>query len=276
MGAKDAVPGRVGLRQSVLCGRDSCIGSSFLWHNWQHQSGNGFGNGNDDHSDFSVTGLVAAGIVWLCRITRPESGLELCWLLCIVGMAGVFLSTVVLDITLRGIYVFMWFPLIGFSALILLEKLPGKLKPWLAVLVCVVSLVSLRSCYIYDLPTILHGKSTDSSQMCQWALDNGYEYVYGDYWNVAPNIAAFSEGDLEAGCWHTPKHVFLVEKSNTPQDIYGPTENAKAIYVFTASDVEAGLLTARKQGITLEKVAEFGDYQAYTSPVPLMRTDWNP
>ena len=182
----------------------------------------------------------------------------------------------VLDITLRGIYVFMWFPLIGFSALILLEKLPGKLKPWLAVLVCVVSLVSLRSCYIYDLPTILHGKSTDSSQMCQWALDNGYEYVYGDYWNVAPNIAAFSEGDLEAGCWHTPKHVFLVEKSNTPQDIYGPTENAKAIYVFTASDVEAGLLTARKQGITLEKVAEFGDYQAYTSPVPLMRTDWNP
>lgn len=59
--------------------------------------------------------------------------------------------------------------------------------------------------------------------------------------------------------------------TNTPQDIYGEEENRKAVYVFSTSDEEAGLLTAQAQNVVLEKVIEFGDLRLYTSPVPLMR-----
>ena len=106
--------------------------------------------------------------------------------------------------------------------------------------------------------------------MSQWAVEQGYSYVYGDYWGTAPQIAVCSEGKLDAGCWHRPENVFRVEISNTPQDIYGEAENEKAIYVFTDEDETQGLQCAEDRGVSLMKVAEFGKYRAYTAPIPLM------
>lgn len=58
---------------------------------------------------------------------------------------------------------------------------------------------------------------------------------------------------------------------NIASDIYDEEENQSAIYVFTSKDEEQGLLLAREQNVELTKVAEFGDYRAYASPVPLMK-----
>lgn len=222
-----------------------------------------------------ILGLIALAVMgallWLIRIHREETALELCWLLLAVGILGVLLSTIVMNITLRGIYLFMWFPLVACSTLMLMKKLPGILNVCVILVLCSASLLGVRDSYGIYLQLLEQNEPTESAQVCQWAMDEGYDYVYGDYWGIAPEIAVYSDGALEAGCWHTPENVFYVELVNTPQNIYGEEENEKAIYVFTSEDEEAGLRAAAEEGIVMEKVAQFGDCKVYTSPVQLMR-----
>lgn len=216
--------------------------------------------------------LAAIGaVLYLARIHKEETPLELCWLLMAVGMIGVLLSTVVLNITVRGIYLFMWFPLVACSVLLLMKKLPKLLQVCLVLVLCVSAIVGMRDGYGLYMQVLNADKPTDAQQVCQWALDEGYDYIYGDYWGAGPQVAVYSDGELRAGCWHTPENVFWVEMANNPQDIYGEEENEKAIYVFTEEDEAAGLEAARERGVTMEKVAQFGDCHVYTSPVQLMR-----
>lgn len=218
-----------------------------------------------------LIGLAVLGVIfWLIRIHREEKPLELCWLLLAVGILGVLLSTIVLNITLRGIYLFLWFPLVACSVLMLMGKLPKLLNMVLVLLLCGVSLVGMRDSYGIYLQLLEEGP-TEAEQVCQWAMEEGYTYVYGDYWEMAPQIAVCSDGALEAGCWHSLENVFYVEMVNTPQDIYGEAENEKAVYVFTSLDEEAGLKNASERGITMEKAAQFGDCRVYTASAPLMR-----
>ena len=223
-----------------------------------------------------IAGLILlalmGAVLWLIRIHKEETPLELCWLLLAVGMLGVLLSTVVLTVTIRGIYLFLWFPLVACSVLMLMKKLPRVLRAGLVLVLCAAALVGMRSGYGIYMDILTEGALTDEEQVCQWAVEEGYEYVYGDYWGAAPQVAVHSDGELKAGCWHTPESVFYIEMANNPQDIYGEAENEKAIYVFTDEDEAAGLEAARERGITMEKVAEFGRCRVYTSPVQLMRS----
>lgn len=221
---------------------------------------------------FFITITIIAVGVMISRRKGSISGLEISWLLCWISIAGTALSTVLLSITLRGIYLFMWFPLVAISGAIILEKLPALPKMAAVTLACLLSLASLLYCYVPHVSAVFQGDPTDAEQLCQWAASEGYAYVYGDYWGTAPQIAVYSDGTLEAGCWHTSENVFQVELSNTPQDIYGTEENEKAIYVFTPEDEASGLRKAREQGVSLTKQSQFGIYSVYTSPVPLMHS----
>lgn len=215
--------------------------------------------------------VAVAAVLWLIRMCREETPLELTWLVLAVGILGVLLSTVVLDITLRGIYLFMWFPLVACSVVMILKKLPELLKIGMILLLCGASLIGMRESYGIYLDMLEKGTLTDAASLCRWAEEKGYAYVYGDYWGMAPQIAVYSDGELTAGCWHAPENVFFVERVNTHQDIYGEEENEKAIYVFTTNDETIGLEAARQRGVTMEKVAQFGDCRVYTSPVQLMQ-----
>lgn len=219
---------------------------------------------------FWIILFLTAVVVWICRIHRQETDLEISWLLCFVGIIGVILSTIVLEITLRGVYLFSWFPLVAFSGAICLNKLSGKSKKGLIVLICILSMASLYDCFREEGKRLVFKQDSDASLMCQWAIDNGYEYVYGDYWGTAPQVAVHSGGTVEAGSWNTPEYIFVIERFNTPQDIYGEEDNARAIYVFTSMDEEIGLQVARERGATMELMAEFGIYRAYTASKQLM------
>lgn len=213
---------------------------------------------------------AAAVIVRLWNFQEKNTGLETAWLLLWIGIAGVLLSTVLLEVKLRGIYMFMWFPLVGLSGMMLLKKLPPVFRRGGVLVCCGISLLGLLYCYRPYLPMLAPQEPTPQEQMSQWAEEQGYAYIYGEYWGTAPAIAVYSDGALEAGCWHSPENVFQAEPSNTPQDIYGEEENSRAIYVFTEEDVSGGLEKAEKLGVPLKKEAEFGPYTAYTSPIPLM------
>ena len=223
--------------------------------------------------------VIAAACMCVVRICKQqESGLELCWIVCLTGMIGVLMSAVLLNITLRSIYLFTWFPLVALSALILLTGISGKIRLGVLVLCCCMSAGLFYECYsdyvryiVYGKEHLVYQQEGYAEEMCDWALDNGFEYIYGDYWTSAAAISAYSDGKLEAGCWHRPERVFQAEPYNTPQDIYGSRENKKAIYVFTAEDESAGLKKAGEMGAEMNKVAEFGPYTAYTSSIPLMQ-----
>lgn len=220
---------------------------------------------------FSVLAVMIAAILWLLRIKHQESGLETCWLLCVVGIVGVFLSTIVLDIVLRPIYAFMWFPLVAFSVLIILERLPSILKHSAIFLLCILIAGTFARANIPALKSLASSSCTPEKQMCQWAMDHGYQYLYGDYWKGVPQIAVYADGQVEIGTWHAEVNIFYINPNNNPQDIYGVEENEKALYIFRPDNEEAGLLAAQDVGAEMTKVAEFGVYRAYTSSIPLMK-----
>lgn len=212
--------------------------------------------------------FAAAVVIWFSRIQKMESPLELCWLLCLIGMLGVFLSCVVFQMNLRSVYIFMWYPLVAFSGLILLKKLKFWPKVVSVVLTCILGLGCLYHGYYPYAGMAMWKGPTDGKLMCDWAMEEGYEYVYGN-WFVSPRVAAYSGGEIEAGYWWD---TYETLRYNVASDIYDEDENAKAIYVFTQTDEEEGLRLAAERGVELTFVAEFGEYRAYTSPVPLMNT----
>lgn len=216
--------------------------------------------------------VIAAALLWVKGIAHIETPLKQCWLLYLIGIAGVLLSSVLFNIKLRSIYIFMWFPLVSFSVIMVMQRLPLCSKTAAAVLVCVLSIGNLCHSFVPDACIALRDDTSDTQKMCQWALDEGYEYVYGD-WSVAPYIAAYSGGSLEAGFWYDdPFHPVTYINA---LDIYDEEDNARAIYAFSSEDVEQGLRLALERGVELTLVAEFGEYKAYTSPVPLNRFPWD-
>lgn len=215
---------------------------------------------------FLLAVFLAAAVLWFSRIQTQESALELCWLLCLVGILGVCLSSVLFNVALRGIYLFMWYPLVAFSGLNLLKKLPFTPKCVGIFLACILSLGSLYHCYVPYAGMALWKGLSDAEQMCDWAMTEGYETVYGN-WLVSPRVAVHSDGEMVAGYWWDPYTPMRYLYST---DIFDESNNENAIYVFTPNDEEACLRIAAERGVNMTLVAEFGDYKAYTSPVPLM------
>lgn len=238
---------------------------------------------------------IGGGIVWLAHIKREKTPLEICWLLSLVGILGVCLSTIVFNITIRSIYLFLYYPLVSFSALLLMQqlKLPSN-KCAAVLLLCILSLGNLFSSYrlwaeiaLQNSPTLV-GRAfrlaraygypsmawdsedhVDAQNMCSWAMENGYSYLYGN-WEDVPHIAVHSDGVLTAGYWYPTPDIFQLMPYLNLLDIYGADENAKALYIFTPRDEVQGIQLAVKRGATITKVAEFGKYRAYISTKPLM------
>ncbi len=224
-----------------------------------------------------------------------KTPLEICWLLSLVGILGVCLSTIVFNITIRSIYLFLYYPLVSFSALLLMQqlKLPSN-KCAAVLLLCILSLGNLFSSYrlwaeiaLQNSPTLV-GRAfrlaraygypsmawdsedhVDAQNMCSWAMENGYSYLYGN-WEDVPHIAVHSDGVLTAGYWYPTPDIFQLMPYLNLLDIYGADENAKALYIFTPRDEVQGIQLAVKRGATITKVAEFGKYRAYISTKPLM------
>lgn len=219
-------------------------------------------------SIISVVLFIASLLILAFRIMHPKTPLELCWLVCLVGTIGVILASILINVSLRPIYLFTWYSLVAFSGLIILNHLPNCAKFYAVLFVCFIGLGNLWFSYVPSAKAAISAKPTSAEEVCSWATENGYSYVYGD-WFTAPKVATPSGGKIIAGYWKgsTPYHPLgYINLEN----IYGPEENASAIYVFTSEDEAECLQLAESEGVVLTRVAEFGDYTAYTSPVPLM------
>lgn len=253
---------------------------------------------------FLIGLFVGAAVLSLKDPRKFPSAAAISWLICLIGVAGTALATIVTSTIMRPVYLFTWFPTVVFSLIIVMSRLPQRPRQALILLVCVLSLAnlhrsyeddvkrSINTCFIssqapeerplldisqepvyvvsQDSPWALVNDSQflDAKQLCQWAIDEGYQYVYGG-WFVAPRIAVHSGGKLITGLWETP---FQPLEYLNLQNIYGPEANAKAIYVFTPEDESSCLALARERGCVMEKVTSFGRYSAYVSSIAMMNT----
>lgn len=263
------------------------------WNGFRRVSGLQFIAGSDVSPFFGMWSLflillvLGAACLWLWKFRRQQEPLHICWLLSLVSVLAVTLSTVVTSTTMRPIYLFTWFAVVIFSVLLVLTHLPTIAKRVVILFLCVMSLGSLYHSYHQDVQLAIgfhknpsqitlseyhdvHPGTSgyDSQQLCQWAIEQGYEYVYGD-WFTAPRVSVHSGGKLTAGYWWRSQPLHPLGYLNL-QNIYGAEENAKAIYVVTDTDEDAMLAAAAEQGVTMTQVVTMGKYTAYTSPVPLM------
>ncbi len=217
---------------------------------------------------FGIGLSLAAGILWLRRIRKEETPLELCWLLLLVGIMGVFASGLVFQVALRSIYIFPWYPLLALSGIMVLKRLAPRARNILCLAICVVSLGNLYFTYGDYVKDALKEDDSAEKQACQWIMDEGYEYVYGSWAFVAPLICARSDGALTAGSWFGD--VYAILDYINPLDIYDEEDNAKAVYVFQDDEIERGRELAGERGVTLTELTRIGPFRICTSPVQLM------
>lgn len=218
----------------------------------------------------SLLVVVAALVIWLIKMCKGlTAGLEIGWLLWAISLIGVFATGIVMEISIRSVYLFSWFPLVVLSILMVVRAFRGKMRYVIILLACFMGLGNLYHSYLpaADIYITQYGAVRDARQMCQWAEEEGYQWVYGQ-WMTSPRIAVHSGGRLMAFCWEY--NAFEAVPYLNRIDMYTEENNDKALYVFREDEEEMCLQKAGELGAKLEKVAEFGTYRAYVSDCQLM------
>ena len=149
---------------------------------------------------FQLALLFGALALQLRQIRRPSALSDLWWLL-LISIAAVTAAALVTSLRIRAVYLFMYYPLLALSVALVLEQTGPRLRCTASLALCLLSLVNLYCSYIPSVRSALAPRQEPLEQISAWAVENGYELVYGNHTSVAPGIAAYSDGALVAGCW---------------------------------------------------------------------------
>ena len=226
--------------------------------------------------------LVAWALVLLLRAWRCEADASaLFWLLSLLACAAVIAASFFTSVSLRAIYLFPWYFLPALSYAVL----AARIRPLYTKLVtgCLILLAACNLYFSYrnDVEAVLSEVPTPAQQVCDYALENGYRYLYGNQSLGAPQIAVYSDGRLIAGCWEDAC-IFKVSPHINIRDIYhyhGDVEHA--LFVFLPWELEAALAEAAANGTELTLIGQYGQYAVYSSSrqllYPITETiDFNP
>lgn len=234
----------------------------------------GFGWAGPEHPFFTLllafqlALLFGALALQLRQIRRPSALSDLWWLL-LISIAAVTAAALVASLQLRAVYLFMYYPLLALSAALVLERGKPRLRCALALALCLLSLGNLYCSYIPSIRSALAPREEPLEQISAWAVENGYELVYGGHASVAPGIAAYSDGALVAGCWDEAVMLKSKEYLNI-QNVYSLEDVERAIFVFTPGELDYAHEAAVNAGAELTFHGQYGELSVYTSTVQLM------
>ncbi len=226
--------------------------------------------------------LVIWALALLLRAWRREADASaLFWLTSLLACAAVIAASLFTSVSLRAIYLFPWYFLPALSYAVL----AARIRPLYTKLVtgCLILLAACNLYFSYrnDVEAVLSEVPTPAQQVCDYALENGYRYLYGNQSLGAPQIAVYSDGRLIAGCWEDAC-IFKVSPHINIRDIYhyhGDVEHA--LFVFLPWELEAALAEAAANGTELTLIGQYGQYAVYSSSrqllYPITETiDFNP
>ena len=213
--------------------------------------------------------LIAAAVILLRKVKAAPEGIGAYWWLSVMSLLAVIAASFFTTVKLRAIYLFIYYPLLALSAAIVLERAAPKLRRALLIALCVLSAGNLYFSYGEDLRGALSEEKLASEQICDYAVDNGYELLYGNISYLTPNAAAYSDGKLIAGCWENDTIFHAIPYLNT-RDIYRSTDYSRALFVFYKDEVDAAYSEAAGSGAVLTEKTRIGDYVLCTSSQQLM------
>ena len=213
---------------------------------------------------------VCALFVYLGSRKKKKDGLMPAYIISLVSILTVLLAGILLDVILRRIYLFIWYPFVAIAAMVFIKCFRRSARVFWTALILILAVGNL---YFGYLPCVTETLSPDDSpeqQACEWLTEHGYTRIYG-YWTSTCRIAARSDGRIDAGTWYDG--LFHILDYINPQDIYTEEDNEKAVYCFEGWDTVAAESFARDRGVELKPVARFGDYNLYTGSRQLMYKD---
>lgn len=194
----------------------------------------------------------------------------LCYsLLGTLSILCVLIINLVLDISLRSIYLFVWYPLVAYCAAGAAGTRHAGLKNALILFFCV---LSLGNFYMSYLPCAMEALTQDKSlekKIAAWVEDKGYKLIYGK-WYVIGKVAPYTDGAVTAGSWL--EEPYKVLGYINPLNVYSGMDNTRAVYMLSASERKNALRLAAERGAAMTEVASFGngEYVLYTSSIRLM------
>ena len=226
--------------------------------------------------------LLDLAAAWLLLFRRKEEETDAAcfWRLSLIAALGAIAAFFVTSVNLRPIYLFPLYFLPALSLVLIARRVrPGLLYILTGVLL-VLTAANLYFSYREDVAAINDPGETANEAVCRYALDNGYELVYGTHASTAPNIAVCSDGKLIAGCWDGDV-IFKVSPHINIRDVYHFRDYERGIYVFLDYELKAALYEAEAANTTLTFRGQFGPYYVYTSSFQLLypvsdNVDYNP
>ncbi len=213
--------------------------------------------------------LIAAAVLLIRKAKAAPEGIGAYWWLAVVSLLAVVAASFCTTVKLRAIYLFIYYPLLALSAAVVLERAAPKLRRALLIALCLLSAGNIYFSYGDDLRSVFSDSKTPAEEICSYAVDNGYELLYGNIAHLTPSAAAYSDGKLIAGCWEDEVIFHAVPYLNT-RDVYRRTDYSRALFVFYKDEVDAAYTEAAGSGAVLTERARIGDYVLCTSSQQLM------
>ncbi len=213
--------------------------------------------------------VIAAAVILIRRAKTAPEGIGAYWWLSAVSLLAVVAASFLTTVKLRAIYLFIYYLLLALSAAIVLERAAPKLRCALLIALCVLSAGNIYFSYGDDLRGVFSESKTASEEICDYAVENGYELLYGNISYITPNAAAYSDGKLIAGCWESDVIFHAVPYLNT-RDVYRRTDYSRALFVFHERELDAAYSEAAGSGAVLTEVGRVGGYVLCTSSQQLM------
>ena len=213
----------------------------------------------------ALTLLILAAICLLLRRRAfLRSAAACCWLVALLGCLAVIAASFVSSVQLRPIYLFLYYTLPALSLVLIGERLRPRLRAALMAVFCLLSAANLYFSYHDDLRVALAKEPTPARQISDWAVEQGYELVYGNQSTCAPYIAVCSDGALTAGCWQDD-FPFKVSPHINIRDVYHIEDYKRAIFVFLETEAPALLAECAANGAEMTFHGQYGPYLVYTA-----------
>lgn len=216
---------------------------------------------------FTTLLIIAAAII-VIRKKRTEGTAIFLWV-SFISILAVIAASFVTSVSLRPIYLFPYYCLPALSVLILGPALKGRAQKILCLLVLILASMNLYYSYHSQISESFLEDTSEAKQICDFAVENGYEYIYGSHSHTAPKIAVYSDGKLIAGCWDD-EILFKVSPHINIKNIYHLTDYSKAIFVFLETELPNAIAETEANGTELYFQAQFGSYHVYTASRQLL------
>ena len=211
--------------------------------------------------------LLVLGAVWLLLRRRRSAGpgdAGLFWLVAALGCLAVIAASFVTSVQLRPIYLFLWYTLPALSLVLISQRVKPKLLNAAVGFLCVLCAANLYFSYRDDVRLATSPEPTPAQQICDWALENGYELVYGNQSICAPYVAVCSDGKLIAGCWEDDNLFHIIPYINI-RDVYSLNDAERACFVFLESELPVMREKTEEAGIEMTARGQYGPYYVYTA-----------